>query len=575
MMRDRSEAVEIAVDAKLALSLLSSYLFFLARRPISGSNAHYLAARLAGLQSLAGTLEASGSAELADVARRLRSIQPASFAALHYSLQFQLTVLQRAAVIPPEYIVSGGAPPASFYNGIRRVLLILGPAIGIGDEIILFPLPQRLTAALDRASVVVMTGYSGLWGRQPGVDRVIRYSAHSEILEALRGRHPAGPFDLVILADFEKPGLTAPICAGAEAGRYIELSLGAQCAVAADHEGRRVFATSMPLDAAINYYAAMDRLTDWLGLPGGPGDRYRNSLRREPRACDGVFRIFVSPFTSKYEPSAVYWSQILASLFPAGTRSPVEFVLDPGTNLETERFSRSVARSAAARAQSGAQFRVAHGAGSRTLSLGDVFQELEQCDAAICADSFLAHAAPQFALTTLVVAKAGLENWRTPWERSYYLYLEQPLEETVAAMRVVLEATMHGPGLPSLTVTGQTCGGRLDAATRSLACALGDAPGGHGLNGHLSEFVESYAALLEDLSGWPRECRGLWNDIAYAGEWDWRKEPPERKDAAAVIHLRDRVARWEQTNLRKFLRLMHGQSAGQQLAAAAAKDGGV
>jgi hypothetical protein len=573
MMRDRGEAGEIAVDAKLALSLLSSYLFFLSRRPISGSNAHYLAARLAGLQSLAGTLETSGSAELADVARRLRSIQPASFGALHYSLQFQLTVLQRAPVIPPEYIISASAPPAAFYAGVRRVLLILGPAIGIGDEIILFPLPQRLTAALSRASVVVMSGYSGLWDRTAGVERVIRYSAHSEILEALRGRHPAGPFDLIVFADFEKPGLTAPICSGAETGRYIELSLGAQCATAVDHEGRRVFATSMPLDAAINYYAAMDRLTGWLGFPGGPEDRYRDSMRREPRIHDSVFRIFVSPFTSKYEPSAVYWSQILASLFPAGPHSTVEFVLDPGTNLETERFSRSVARSAAARAQGGVQFRVARGAGSRILSLDEVFQELEQCDAAICADSFLAHAAPQFALTTLVVAKAGLENWRTPWERSYYLYLEQPLEETVAAMRVVLETTMRGPDLPSLAHTGQTHGGRLDAATRSLACALGDAPGAHGLNGHVAEFVESYAAMVEDLPRWPRECRGLWNDVAYKGEWVWRKEPPERKDAAAVIHLRDRVARWEQTNLRKFLRLICEPCVGQELAAAAAKDG--
>ncbi len=556
MWNPEGPATQIPPDARLALSLLSSYLFFLSRRPVSSSNAHYLSARLAGLKSLAGALD-TGGPELADAAKRLRAIQPASFVTLNYSLQFQLSVLFRPPVIPAEYIILPDAPPRSFYSGVRRVLLILGPAIGIGDEIILFPLPERLKAAFGEVETVVMSGYAGLWDRVQGVAKVIRYSTHAEILDALRGRHEAGPFDAVIMADFEKPGLSAVMCADASIDRYIELSLGAQCAIAADNRERRVFCTSMPLDAAINYYAAVDRLTQWLGFPGTANDRYESTVDRERRVADGVFRIFVSPFTSKYEPSAVYWSHILASLLPERTQEPVEFVLDPGTNLETERFSRLLARSAAARAAQGVSFRVAHGSKARSLQLCEVFSELERCDAAICADSFLAHAAPQFDLTVMVIAKAGLENWRTPSSRSYYFYLERPVDEITAAMRMVLGATMSAARrAPFAEEPGAR---RLDAATRKLANVLGNGgfDSGHGLNGQLAEFLESYAGVVASLNNWPRECRGLWGDVAYENEWRREADGMRRPDREAWHHLRDRVARWEQTNLRKFLRLIH------------------
>src|SRR5262249_50077811 len=162
--------------------------------------------------------------------------------------------------------------------------------------------------------------------------------------------------------------------------------------------------------------------------------------------------------------------------------------------------------------------RVAQGASAKTLKLDEVFTELEQCDAAICADSFLAHAAPLFGLTTLVIAKVGLENWRTPSARSYYFYLEQPLEELCAAARVILASTASSRASESAPLPVTLDGSRLHAATRNLADVLANEgfEGGHGLNGHLEEFLESYADVIDRLASWPGDCQGFLTDVPYA-----------------------------------------------------------
>jgi hypothetical protein len=547
-------------EIRLAMSLLCSYLFFLSRRPVSRSNLHYLARRLAGLKSLSEKLDAAGSPDLSAIAKQLKMIQPANFPTLSRALQFQLALTQKPVTIPAHYIVSARPPRPGLIAGVRRLLLILGPAIGIGDEIILFPLPRWIKATRADIEVVVMSGYPGLWERVEGVDQVIEYSSHEQLLNALRGENEGQPFDAVMLADFEKPGLVPVVCHDPGIRRYFELSLGAQSATTVDNCEGRVHTTSMPLDAPINYYAAMERLSEWLGIRIDSGGRYESLIRRQERLHDVSCRIFVSPFTSKYDPSIIYWSRLLASIFDRSPDKPVEFVLDPGANLGTERFAVALARSAAARAVPGVQFSVARAEGTRTLTLPQVFAQMEQSDAAICADSFAAHAAPVFGLTTLVVARAGLENWRVPFRHSYYFNLEQPADELAGAMRIVLQTAA---GLRS--VAGfplDSCEARLDQATRELSAMLRNgALKEQGLNGDFDRFLESYRALVEVSAQWPREYQGILRDAEYRQMWletPGRSEDPLDPDLRR--HLEDTAARWENTNLRKFLGLMSRQA---------------
>jgi len=69
-------------ELQLPLGLLSSYLFFLLRRPISSSNSHYLAQRIKGLKSLGALLATSSSRQVQDIAAKLDSLQPANLSTI-------------------------------------------------------------------------------------------------------------------------------------------------------------------------------------------------------------------------------------------------------------------------------------------------------------------------------------------------------------------------------------------------------------------------------------------------------------------------------------------------------------
>ena len=69
------------------------------------------------------------------------------------------------------------------------------------------------------------------------------------------------------------------------------------------------------------------------------------------------------------------------------------------------------------------------------------------------------------------------------------------------------------------------------------------------------------ADVIGGLASWPRDCQGLLTDVPYASEWRPDEEPSRRLDRAGWRSLQQRVERWEQTNLRKFLRLIHEHPA--------------
>jgi hypothetical protein len=540
---------------RLPLGLLSSYLFFLLRRPISASNVHYLEQRLRGFRSLTPLFEAAETEQLRAIAKGLRRLQPSNFARTARELQFRLLAPGSGVAIPPDFIISGERPSASPFSGVRKIVIVTGPAIGIGDEIILFPLPSWIKAANPGAEISAVSGYAGLWNGVNGVDQVLHYRTHRELLDVLRGEA-----ELVLLADFEKPGLVPLIACEPGNSIYVELSLGAQCAAVVNRNSRRVWTVNTPLDATLNYYEAFSRLLEWIGITPELSGRYCGTVRQSPKPSGGALRIFVSPYTSKYEPSPIYWSRILASLVPRSPRRAVEFVLDPGAGPSTERFSTAVSGSAAARAVPGVSFSLAGEAGSRTLSLAGVFSELERAHVVICADSFAAHAAPQFGCTTLVVARAGSENWRTPSPRSFYFDLEQPMDEMLAAMREILEACYPRVlDRPRQKVPFEASASRMDHATRELNVALEHA--GTSCLGTIHaarrRFLESHRALIETIPTWPPEFRGLVHQDGLSRAWrELDEHETDLRDREVIRHLQLELRNWEQTNLCRFARLV-------------------
>jgi hypothetical protein len=549
----------LSAKPRLALSLLASYLFFLLRRPVSTSNAHYLVQRIHGLKSLGPILERSSSSGLQGVARVLGELNPGNFSRLARDLQFRLAFEHCDEDLPPDYVVSRRRPPAEFFLGVRRVLLIAGPAIGIGDEIILFPLPRWIKNSHPHVNVAVMSGYRSLWERVNGVDEKGHYETHRELLDQLQGQGALGNFDLVILADFEKPGLAVPVAREGTPTRYLEISLGAQCACAVENRTRRVWSMSMPLEARANYYDALTQMVEWLGLCT-ESERYWGILRRKPKTAPDPLRVFVSPFTSKYEPPVLYWSHLLADLFDQRFFQPLEVLLDPGPKLSTERFSSAVVRAVRMRVGRNSRFEVARWEHFRTLPLCGVFSELERAHAVVCADSFAAHAAPHFACMTLVIAAPGLKNWRTPSERSFYFDSEQSVDELSTAMRKILQmgwVNRTHPETSELQTPFHQLSIRLDRATRDLKAAMSPLDGHvNGMYRLRSTFLHLYKDCLHSLKNWPEDFTGLWHDFDYQG-FLWRTAPAngEAGDEDLLRHFRQEFQNWEHTNLRKYLRL--------------------
>jgi transcription termination factor Rho len=225
-------------DDEMVLSavLLSRYLFFLTRRPISASNSHYLQRRVRGLRSLGSRFADLDDPAAVRIERLLRTLNPGNAREVAERIQLTLAPFARTE-LPTSYVTSDGPVPGAFWEGARRVLVVLAPAIGIGDEIITFPLPSWLKAAGRATEVTVMTAYDGLWDRVAAVDRIVVYDTHSEIVDAISGDGDLERFDVVMVVDFENPDLHEAVALHPGIGRYVEVSLGAQVASAKYYKG--------------------------------------------------------------------------------------------------------------------------------------------------------------------------------------------------------------------------------------------------------------------------------------------------------------------------------------------------
>jgi hypothetical protein len=549
-------------EAVLPALLLSRYLFFLSHRPISSSNGHYLQQRIHSLQSLAPALDQIGSPATASAAALLRGINPGNLQETADRLQFKLLPLARTSV-PPAYILAETPPTAEFVRSVGQIMLVLGPAIGIGDEIVCFRLPAWIKSVNPTAEITVLTSYDGLWDRVSDVDRVVCYRNHRSLLAALRGQHELGEFDLVVLVDFENPELYQAISAETGIAKYAELSVGARTLTAVDSRAGWIY---RPLPGNnhyyANYYDSLNRIATALGLRDDGSDRFDSVTGRRAKPDHGKFVVYVSPFTSKYDPSLRYWSRLLSALVSDPPR-PVRFVLDPGTNLSTRRFAAQLARSAAASQDSGdVQFNEAEPDGRRGLTLRGVFAQLDDAHVALCADSFTAHAGPLMGCTTLVLAVPGLENWRVPYARSFYFDGHAALDGTVSALRQILahHGVIRSPALlqPPLHAAEEEVTSLGYALFQSLASGA-----------DVAEICAAYArldsardAVLRRVPEWPAGARALLSDHTYEFPSPTLKSDlPVTLQRCVVRHIEDQWLRWRNTNLCKYLELALGRDA--------------
>lgn len=540
----------VAPEAELPLAVLSSFLFFLARRPVSASNLHYFRSRLRGLKTLLPMLEAPNApTSLSRALRELNMTTPVSFGRRARMLQMNLLAVPRGYLdFPGDYLVTE-QPPQGFADGISEAIVILGPSIGIGDEITTFPLPGWLKAS-GVVRVRVMTTYRGLWNRVLGVDEVTAYADHAELVAALRANSARST--LIALIDFEKPGLAPVMARESGASRYLDLSLGGQTAVFLHREGRRAHAFRMPTERLTNYYDGLDRIARWLGLRVESLSRFSGIMKDAAPRTDDEIRVFVSPFTSKFDPSSVFWAKLLALVFPGPESRRVRIRVDAGANGWTTAFAEVLSRSVASRVHASVQVEVAHGSAGPVLPLSELWTELERAHVVVCTDSFVAHAAPVCGARTLVLAGPELANWRVPYAQSFYFNAQEGVEALAAAVRTVISAVpeLHAAARrPPLALLQS--GHALFGATRELEVALGGTR--HLPAEAYRSFLTHYALSVDGLSAWPPEYATLFSDVDYARPW--RDALSADAVGEACEHMRNRLGEWANSNFYKFLGL--------------------
>jgi hypothetical protein len=506
-------------DPELALpaTLLSRYLFFLGRRPVSAANTHYRGNRIGALQSLAPLFEDDA------IRQPLRALTPANLSRVAPALQALLQP-RLAYRLPRDLVVTSRAPAS--WNDVRALLVIYGPAIGIGDEILSSPIPAALQSLAPRASIGVLTAYDGLWSRIAPAQRAARYRDMAEVLTRIRSAED----DAIVYVDFEPPGLVAAIAHEPQVQRFAELSIGTRSLSILDNVGRRLH--QMP-PSGENFYEVVGAMCRWLGADGAPSRTPRS--RRAPETV-----VVASPFTSKEEPSEKLWRNLLTSML---TRERV--VLDTGPNASTRGFAislRDALRNAGIRAQLAAN--------GRAATVGEMLDVVADADAVVTADSYLAHAAPLFGAITFVVAREGLEAWRVPSPSSFYFRAEEDPQAIGAAMAMVM-AGLTEDVTPSRDP-------RLSAeagALREAAAAIDFGAPMERLLEQWQRAVDGHNAVVAALPDWPAPLAALTGDERYGRLMPRAPRVQDIEDDRELRqHLRERFADCARSNLWKFVR---------------------
>ncbi len=538
-------------DYRLPVLLLSQYAFFLSRRPISESNIHYLVSRLEGLKSLAPLLAGSQNSVLDQVVSQLVRLHPAAFRRVAPSLQLSLIPLVNVAwPLPGNVVVQDGPPPPNWLAGARRALLVFGPGIGIGDELIFAPLPRWLKAENHGLKVTTLSGYRGFWDRVEGVDSELQYSAHLDLHRALCGIAPFDGYDLVIFADFESPEIYRGVVADGRVKTFLEISLGARTAHLFDSERQWLYRLLHIEPYFANYYHASHHLLRSLGLHPESQDRFGHVVRRVDAKADDRRDVFVSPFTSKYDPSGVYWSRLLLGLVRCAGPGGLSLHLDTGRNWKTQRFAIELARSLAPTLPPNVEVRLARDGNDPSLTLPHVYDYLERCRAVICADSFAAHAGPLFGCLTLVLAKSELKDWRVPSENSFYFDSDSPVDEVAATMGSLLAEILRPKSRLELSASFSQAELELCAWADELEERL---QAGSKADDAFIRLYRKFASHHRVVAERRREAAG--GEPLFWKSFDGDVRAPERDCAAGMMpHLRDQLERWQNTNFAKYVR---------------------
>ena len=268
-------------------------------------------------------------------------------------------------MLPGKRRRADAAPPADWLADVRRALLVFGPGIGIGDELILAPLPQMAQGGEPAAGghdAVRLRGFLGSCrsGRSPAA--VPRRT--SSCTRRCAGWRRSTATTSSSSPTSSRRRSTARVAVAGRAETFLEISLGARTVHVFDSRRRWLYRLLLSHPYFANYYHASHQRFVRSACVRNRGSASGGWSRRgtEGGGPAGCLR---QPFTSKYESLGATGARLLNVL---AAQHPVPYPRLSASRHGEELEDPALCHRAGARARADAARRTSRSAWLRTAT---------------------------------------------------------------------------------------------------------------------------------------------------------------------------------------------------------------
>lgn len=224
----------------------------------------------------------------------------------------------------------------------RRILMAMGPNIGIGDEIICFRVARRLAKQFPDAQIETMSFYPTLWSLCPGVtpgesaadDPLLPFVRACDLLRE-------DPDALAVFVDFASLMVARSLETVPGLPRFLYVDPANPTLRVVDSAAGWI--SEYRMKSPRRLYRCLGRLLDEVvGRDLGCYEGHEPPILPVTRAERPVPRVYVNPFTSK-EYDLITTSWWIEALRAAAVRAPLEVRIFAGVNEVTRQCARDIA----------------------------------------------------------------------------------------------------------------------------------------------------------------------------------------------------------------------------------------
>lgn len=427
-------------------------------RPLSHANTPFIDACLRNLGMLADRLDdvrpelaVPHDAQAADLARQLRAValapgQDEIHACGHYiresfGLYAGLMRVDRPRTEAPADPLHGMRP--------RAIVVAIGPGLGIGDEIKLRPLLQRLERhfALPADAMHVFSYCPAIWRTLQGDwqtgDLGSQPMAAFDRLTVLRGANPVAGQVLMVFCNFLRRNGLRTMLPYENWHDVLDISVGSG-EISIHRHGQRseMHWCGMDLD-----HPCLSRALHRMGryvLPRGeaPLSVAAPSPARQPWTRGMPFRILISPFTSKRSPHTAHdWAECVAAMARAlpGKR-PVRCTVLPGLTAECRSHAQDIASLVSYRLNGRGHAELARPDGlllTADNAMSYVTGELARSDLLLGIDTYTAHLAAETGTPSIALCLEHNPRFWAPSPWTFWFNLQTGPHSVMQAARAV------------------------------------------------------------------------------------------------------------------------------------------